>query len=159
VCLGTGDSTLEDGLRWLESEYHDQARGWVGFNVPFSHRATAAADILLMPSRFEPCGLNQMYAMRYGTVPVAHATGGLKDTVITYNEHQQDGTTGFAFEGCTADSLKAAIWDALKLYRCALNMNIKHTELACRSTHDTWVFALHGDYELVVVCAKPDPEG
>jgi hypothetical protein len=131
VCLGTGDSALEDGLRWLENTYPDQvrkhcldgtchdassrlrmklgelidlmqvaaplaraqllcassacqqsleqgsrftvafvqARGWVGFNVPFSHRLTAGADVLLMPSRFEPCGLNQMYAMAYGAQP------------------------------------------------------------------------------------------
>jgi starch synthase len=119
VCLGTGDSNLENGLRWLEDTYHDQARGWVGFNVPFSHRLTAGADVLLMPSRFEPCGLNQVYAMKYGTVPVAHATGGLKDTVITYNPGAPEGSTGWAFEGCTADSLKGALWQALKLYRCA----------------------------------------
>ena len=84
VCLGTGDTTLEDGLRWLEGTWPDQARGWVGFNVPFSHRLTAAADILLMPSRFEPCGLNQMYAMTYGTVPVAHATGVLLLVVAVF---------------------------------------------------------------------------
>jgi hypothetical protein len=65
----------QNGLRWLEAAYKDQARGWVGFNVAISHRITAAADILLMPSRFEPCGLNQLYAMQYGTVPVAHKTG------------------------------------------------------------------------------------
>ena len=84
MCLGTGDTTLEDGLRWLEGTWPDQARGWVGFNVPFSHRLTAAADILLMPSRFEPCGLNQMYAMTYGTVPVAHATGVLLLVVASF---------------------------------------------------------------------------
>lgn len=72
-------------MRWLESTYKEKARAWVGFNEPVSHRITAAADILLMPSRFEPCGLNQLYAMRYGTVPVAHATGGLKDTVLNYD--------------------------------------------------------------------------
>jgi hypothetical protein len=66
VCLGSGNKDLEDGLRWLESSFKDRARGWVGFNVPLSHRLTAAADILLMPSRFEPCGLNQLYAMRCG---------------------------------------------------------------------------------------------
>lgn len=66
---------LQNGLRWLEAAYRDQARGWVGFNVAMSHKITAAADILLMPSRFEPCGLNQLYAMQYGTVPVAHRTG------------------------------------------------------------------------------------
>lgn len=72
-------------MRWLESAYPDKARGWVGFNVPMSHKITAACDLLLMPSRFEPCGLNQLYAMRYGTVPVAHATGGLRDTVLPFN--------------------------------------------------------------------------
>jgi glycogen synthase len=67
---------VQNGLRWLEAAYRDQARGWVGFNVAMSHKITAAADILLMPSRFEPCGLNQLYAMAYGAVPVAHSTGG-----------------------------------------------------------------------------------
>jgi hypothetical protein len=69
----------------MENTYPDKARGWVGFNVPMSHKITAACDILLMPSRFEPCGLNQLYAMAYGTVPVAHSTGGLRDTVIPFN--------------------------------------------------------------------------
>ena len=64
--------------------------------MPFSHKLTAAADILIMPSRFEPCGLNQMYAMRYGTVPIAHATGGLRDTVITFDPFEDKGT-GWAF--------------------------------------------------------------
>jgi hypothetical protein len=69
-------AVAQNGLRWLEASYKDQARGWVGFNVGMSHKLTAAADVVLMPSRFEPCGLNQLYAMRYGAVPVAHATGG-----------------------------------------------------------------------------------
>ena len=72
-------------MRWMEASFPDKARGWVGFNVPMSHKITAAADMLLMPSRFEPCGLNQLYAMAYGTVPVAHATGGLRDTVVPFN--------------------------------------------------------------------------
>lgn len=76
---------MQNGMRWLENTYPDKARGWVGFNVPMSHKITAGCDMLLMPSRFEPCGLNQLYAMRYGTVPVAHATGGLRDTVIPFN--------------------------------------------------------------------------
>lgn len=119
VCLGTGDPMLESGLQWMESEFSNSARGWVGFNVPFSHRLTAAADILLMPSRFEPCGLNQMYAMHYGTIPVAHATGGLRDTVITYDPHAPEGTTGWAFDGCTVDALKGGIHNALHTYRYA----------------------------------------
>lgn len=73
---------MQSGLRWLEAAYRDQARGWVGFNVAMSHKITAAADILLMPSRFEPCGLNQLYAMRYGAVPVAHATGTIGGTQL-----------------------------------------------------------------------------
>eukprot|EP00892_Ulva_mutabilis_P008623 jgi/Ulvmu1/6132/UM027_0110.1 len=117
VCLGTGDPVLESGLRWMESEFPNNARGWVGFNVPFSHRLTAAADVLLMPSRFEPCGLNQLYAMRYGTIPVAHATGGLRDTVKTFDPTSPEGTTGWAFEGCDVDSLKGAIWNAMSTYK------------------------------------------
>ena len=76
---------MQAGMRWMENTYPDKARGWVGFNVPMSHKITAACDVLLMPSRFEPCGLNQLYAMAYGTVPVAHSTGGLRDTVIPFN--------------------------------------------------------------------------
>lgn len=120
VCLGTGDSALEDGLRWMEQEFPDSARGWVGFNVPFSHRLTAAADILLMPSRFEPCGLNQLYAMHYGTVPIAHATGGLRDTVKTFDPYNPEDSTGWAFVEHTEDSFKGAIWNALETYRCGL---------------------------------------
>ncbi len=71
----------------------DQCRGWVGFSVKMAHRITAAADILLMPSRFEPCGLNQLYAMAYGTVPVVHAVGGLRDTVRQFNPFEDTGMT------------------------------------------------------------------
>jgi glycogen synthase len=78
-----------------------QVRAYVGFNVPVSHQVTAGADILLMPSRFEPCGLNQLYAMKYGTPVVAHATGGLRDTVIDVNACKavdSDEGTGWTFE-------------------------------------------------------------
>ncbi|MEW5307760.1 MAG: hypothetical protein WDW36_010136 [Sanguina aurantia] len=112
VCLGSGSKDLEDGLRWLEGAYPTQARGWVGFNVPFSHKLTAAADILVMPSRFEPCGLNQLYAMRYGTVPVAHKTGGLKDTVIDFNPWKKEGT-GWTYTSCDQGGLKHAVGMAL----------------------------------------------
>lgn len=64
-------------------------RGWVGFSIPVAHRILAGCDILLMPSRFEPCGLNQLFAMRYGTIPIAHATGGLRDTIQTYNDSEE----------------------------------------------------------------------
>jgi starch synthase len=116
VCLGTGASDLESGLRWLEAAYRDQARGWVGFNVAMSHKITAAADILLMPSRFEPCGLNQLYAMKYGAVPVAHATGGLKDTVLDFHPETQTGT-GWTYDYCDAAGLMHAMGLALHTLR------------------------------------------
>ena len=82
VMLGSGSAELEGRMRAAEAAHPAHFRGWVGFSVPLAHRLTAGGDVLLMPSRFEPCGLNQLYAMRYGTLPVAHATGGLRDTVI-----------------------------------------------------------------------------
>eukprot|EP00899_Mesostigma_viride_P003261 jgi/Mesvir1/12936/Mv05952-RA.3 len=93
VMLGSGDKDIEKFMAWAEGEYRDKFRGWVGFSVPMAHRITAGSDILLMPSRFEPCGLNQLYAMRYGTVPVAHATGGLRDTIEDFNPFA-NGKTG-----------------------------------------------------------------
>lgn len=107
---------MQNGLRWLEAAYPQQARGWVGFNVAMSHKFTAAADILLMPSRFEPCGLNQLYAMRYGTVPVAHKTGGLKDTVLDFNPWTNNGT-GWTFESCDAQGLMSTLGLALTTFR------------------------------------------
>ena len=90
IMLGSGLEELEQFMQWAEAAYHDKFRGWVGFSVPMAHRITAGCDILLMPSRFEPCGLNQLYAMRYGTLPIAHATGGLNDTVVRHNPYAED---------------------------------------------------------------------
>ena len=109
VMLGSGDPGLEDRMRQMEDEFKGRAVGWVGFSVPVSHRITAAADILAMPSRFEPCGLNQLYALRYGTIPVAHATGGLKDTVRR--------SVGFPFSPCEPDELRFAMDRAFRCYR------------------------------------------
>ncbi|KAG6391547.1 hypothetical protein SASPL_149303 [Salvia splendens] len=99
VMLGSGEKQYEDWMRQLESTFKDKYRGWVGFNVPISHRITAGCDILVMPSRFEPCGLNQLYAMRYGTVPVVHSTGGLRDTVQNFDPYAKEGAgegTGYS---------------------------------------------------------------
>lgn len=89
VMLGSGVPEYEQQMRRVEQERPDHFRGWVGFSIPVSHRIMAGCDILLMPSRFEPCGLNQLFAMRYGTIPIAHATGGLRDTIEDYNPFAQ----------------------------------------------------------------------
>ncbi|KAL8148427.1 hypothetical protein AgCh_005698 [Apium graveolens] len=120
VMLGSGEKQYEEWMRAAESSFKDKFRGWVGFNVPISHRITAGCDILLMPSRFEPCGLNQLYAMRYGTVPVVHATGGLRDTVQTFNPYALEGRgegTGWAFTPLTRESMIAALRTAVATYR------------------------------------------
>eukprot|EP00252_Welwitschia_mirabilis_P007253 TRINITY_DN18476_c0_g1_i1.p1 TRINITY_DN18476_c0_g1~~TRINITY_DN18476_c0_g1_i1.p1 ORF type:complete len:701 (+),score=137.24 TRINITY_DN18476_c0_g1_i1:522-2624(+) len=103
VMLGSGSRDMESWMKWAESTYKEKFRGWVGFNVPISHRITAGCDILLMPSRFEPCGLNQLYAMRYGTVPIVHSTGGLRDTVQPFDPFANEGAgsgTGYVHD-CT----------------------------------------------------------
>ena len=104
VMLGSGSAELEGRMRSAEAAHPSHFRGWVGFSVPLAHRLTAGGDLLLMPSRFEPCGLNQLYAMRYGTLPVAHATGGLRDTVIDAGGAPgvKDAKTG-AFEASPAN--------------------------------------------------------
>lgn len=80
--LGSGSASLENDMRAAEARFPDHFRGWVGFSVPVSHRITAGSDLILMNSRFEPCGLNQLHAAAYGTPVVAHATGGLRDTIL-----------------------------------------------------------------------------
>ncbi|KAJ4955953.1 hypothetical protein NE237_012736 [Protea cynaroides] len=120
IMLGSGDRQFENWMRALESTYKDKFRGWVGFSVPVSHRITAGCDILLMPSRFEPCGLNQLYAMRYGTVPVVHCTGGLKDTVENFHPYAEEGSsqgTGWTFSPLSKDSMLAALRLAVGTYR------------------------------------------
>ncbi|XP_030549083.1 soluble starch synthase 1, chloroplastic/amyloplastic [Rhodamnia argentea] len=120
VMLGSGEPRFEGWMRVAESTYKEKFRGWVGFNVPISHKITAGCDILLMPSRFEPCGLNQLYAMRYGTVPVVHATGGLRDTVENFNPYANEGSgegTGWTFSPLTKESMLVALRFAIKTYR------------------------------------------
>ncbi|OEL33344.1 Soluble starch synthase 1, chloroplastic/amyloplastic [Dichanthelium oligosanthes] len=119
VMLGSGDPELENWMKSTESNCRDKFRGWVGFSVPVSHRITAACDILLMPSRFEPCGLNQLYAMRYGTVPVVHATGGLRDTVENFNPFGDNGEqgTGWAFAPLTTENMLWTLRTAISTYR------------------------------------------
>ncbi|CAL1357751.1 unnamed protein product [Linum trigynum] len=116
VMLGTGRQDLEEMLKNLEGQYKDKVRGWVGFCVKTAHRITAGADILLMPSRFEPCGLNQLYAMMYGTIPVVHAVGGLRDTVRPFDPFNESGF-GWTFDSAEASKLIHALGNCLWTYR------------------------------------------
>ncbi|MGE5027937.1 MAG: glycogen synthase GlgA, partial [Betaproteobacteria bacterium] len=110
VLLGTGDAELENGFRRLALAHPGKTGIMIGFDEGLSHLIEAGADLFLMPSRFEPCGLNQMYSQRYGTPPVVHATGGLADTVA-------DGVSGFLFEPMTAEGFYASVQRALAAYR------------------------------------------
>ncbi|KAI3768568.1 hypothetical protein L2E82_19379 [Cichorium intybus] len=116
VMLGTGRPDLEQMLREMEKQHHERIRGWVGFSVKTAHRITAGADILLMPSRFEPCGLNQLYAKSYGTVPVVHAVGGLRDTVQPFDPFNESGL-GWTFHRAEASELIHALGNCLLTYR------------------------------------------
>ena len=139
IMLGSGLEELEQFMQWAEATYNDKFRGWVGFSVPMAHRITAGCDILLMPSRFEPCGLNQLYAMRYGTLPIAHATGGLNDTITRHNPYASDDVnvavaaaqgrdngdfeaadlgpgTGWLFNDMTPWAMMSCITNAVKVY-------------------------------------------
>lgn len=112
VLLGTGERRYEEFFAEFSRRYPRAVAAKVGFDVGLAHRITAGADILLMPSRFEPCGLNQLYALAYGTVPLVHATGGLRDTVQSFDPGRDQGT-GWAFSPASADALQHAISVAL----------------------------------------------
>ena len=113
--LGTGDPQYEQMWRDLAAAYPERVAARIGFDDPLAHLIEAASDIFLMPSRFEPCGLNQMYSMRYGTVPVVRATGGLDDTVTDYDDRTESGT-GFTFADYTAPALLAAMLRARAVF-------------------------------------------
>ena len=121
VILGDGEELLESRLREAAARYPHQLAIYIGYDEPLAHRIEAGSDCFLMPSRYEPCGLNQMYSLRYGTVPIVHSTGGLADTVIDLNETTaRDYTaTGFAFEPDTPAALLEACERALAYYQGA----------------------------------------
>ncbi|WOK97858.1 soluble starch synthase 2-2, chloroplastic/amyloplastic [Canna indica] len=116
VMLGTGRADLEYMLRKFQNEHPNKVRAWVGFSVELAHRITAGADVLLMPSRFEPCGLNQLYAMMYGTVPVVHAVGGLRDTVQQYDPFSETGL-GWTFDTAESHKMIDAVSHCLRTYQ------------------------------------------
>lgn len=116
IILGTGEPQYETFFKELAKQFPEQVAAKITFNLGLAARMYAGADIYLMPSKSEPCGLSQMNAMRYGTVPVVHATGGLKDTVPPCDENGKGGL-GFTFQSYNADDFFAAIVRALNLYR------------------------------------------
>jgi starch synthase len=125
VILGTGDAVFQETLEALANERRDRVAVQLEFSNPLAHQIEAGSDIFLMPSRYEPCGLNQLYSLKYGTVPVVRETGGLADTIRdASDENLSNGTAnGFSFEPYDADVLETALRRACDIYR---------------SRHDTW---------------------
>lgn len=115
VVLGSGEAEYEQFFDWLGKAFPGRVAFRRGYDNPLAHRIEAGSDLFLMPSRYEPCGLNQMYSLRYGTVPIVRATGGLADSVRHYEAHSGSGT-GIVFRDYTADGLRWAVRTALDLY-------------------------------------------
>jgi starch synthase len=110
ILLGTGNASLEEAARHLEADFHHRVASVIRFDAKLSRQIYGSADIFLMPSRYEPCGLAQMIAMRYGAVPLARATGGLRDTIA-------DGRTGFLFTDPSPTLMAATLRRALEVFQ------------------------------------------
>ncbi len=119
VILGTGEPELEANFKMLQARYPNRMGLRIGFDERLAHRIEGGADVFVMPSRYEPCGLSQLYSLRYGTVPVVRKTGGLADTVVPLasGAWQAEGATGFYVEEDTADALLAVLRRAVALYK------------------------------------------
>jgi starch synthase len=115
LILGTGEAQFEQFFRDLQAEFPDRVAAKITFDLGLAARIYAGGDIYLMPSKSEPCGLSQMNAMRYGTIPVVHATGGLRDTVPGVDENGKNGL-GFTFQSYNADDFYASLKRCLDLY-------------------------------------------
>ena len=113
--LGTGDSSYEEFFQWLHRRFPDRAVYYRGYNEELAHLIEAGSDMFLMPSRYEPCGLNQLFSLRYGTPPIVRRTGGLADSVTQFDPRSGEGT-GFVFEHFTPDGLRWALGMALETY-------------------------------------------
>jgi starch synthase len=133
VILGTGQTRYHDFLESLPARHTARIAVRFGFDNGLAHRIEAGADMFLMPSKYEPCGLNQLYSLRYGTVPIVRATGGLADTIEDY-DIQKDTGTGFVFEAYTAKDMLAAIERALVAYADSS----RWTRLAARGMAQHW---------------------
>jgi starch synthase len=116
ILLGTGDKEFEQFFHYMAETYPDKVKVYIGFNEELAHKIYAGADLFLMPSKFEPCGLSQMIALRYGTIPIVRETGGLNDTVQSYNEFTGEGN-GFSFTNFNAHDMLYTIRRALTFYK------------------------------------------
>lgn len=136
--VGTGDRALEDGFKAVAAANPTQVAVRIGYSETLAHKLMAAGDMLLMPSRFEPCGLTQLYAMRYGTIPVVHVTGGLADTVVdtTYDGLMTGTATGFAFEHANAGAFQWTVERALGMYRQPEQW--RKVQFSCVTQDFTW---------------------
>ncbi len=126
IVLGSGDESYEKEFKRLQEKYPDKIRAKMAYDGKFAKKIYSSSDFFLMPSLFEPCGLSQLYSMRYGSLPIVRSTGGLKDTVVDYTEDNKKGT-GFKFDGFNADEFMQAIDEAISLYedKDKLNQVIK----------------------------------
>ena len=119
IVLGSGEPDIEARFRWLGETFREHLAVRIGFDLALSRRIYGGIDLFVMPSRFEPCGLGQLYAMRYGAIPIVHAVGGLRDTVLDPGDAElaRGGGTGIRFETATAEALASAIARGARLYR------------------------------------------
>ena len=115
LVLGSGEESYEQFFNWLQTEFPGRVGFYRGFNNPLAHRIEAGSDVFVMPSRYEPCGLNQMYSLKYGTVPLVRATGGLADSVQNFDPESNEGT-GVVFHDFDANGLRWAMTTALRFY-------------------------------------------
>jgi starch synthase len=125
VILGTGELDLEDRFRALHARFPKHIGLRIGFDEALAHRIEGGADMLVMPSRYEPCGLSQLYSLRYGTVPIVRNTGGLADTVIPFTPRKPnaDRATGFHIKQHTVKSVISAVENAVEVYKDAVVWN------------------------------------
>lgn len=162
--LGTGDTEYENALRYFEGKYPGTMAARIQFDPVLSQRMYAGADLFLMPSLFEPCGLSQMIAMRYGTLPIVRETGGLKDTVIPYNCYTGEGT-GFSFAHFNGDEMADAVFRAARLFwddRAAFNglvENAMKADFSWKRSADAYIALYHNLHpEIPMPQPKPEPE-
>lgn len=162
--LGTGDTEYENALRYFEGKYPGTMAARIQFDLALSQRMYAGADLFLMPSLFEPCGLSQMIAMRYGTLPIVRETGGLKDTVIPYNCYTGEGT-GFSFAHFNGDEMADAVFRAARLFwddRAAFNglvENAMKADFSWKRSADAYIALYHNLHpEIPMPQPKPEPE-